>query len=89
MDLMKELANKARLEEVDRWILRTAFQSQLIKNIKKMSRVLPLDILMFFFDVFLNINVIPPHEQGKHLDKVRELSGPNRKFKRFHTKGRN
>jgi hypothetical protein len=89
MDLMKELANKARLEEVDRWILRTAFQSQLIKNIKKMSRVLPLDILMFFFDVFLNINVIPPHEQGKHLDKVRELSDPDRKFKRFHTKGRN
>jgi hypothetical protein len=89
MNLMKELANKARLEEVDRWILRTAFQSQLIKNIKKMSRVLPLDILMFFFDVFLNINVIPPHEQGKHLDKVRELSDPDRKFKRFHTKGRN
>jgi hypothetical protein len=89
MDLMKELANKARLEEVDRWILRTAFQSQLIKNIKKMSRVLSLDILMFFFDVFLNINVIPPHEQGKHLDKVKELSDPNRKFKRFHTKGRN
>jgi hypothetical protein len=89
MDLMKELANKARLEEVDRWILRTAFQSQLIKNIKKMSRVLPLDILMFFFDVFLNINVIPPHEQGKHLDKVRELSDPDRRFKRFHTKGRN
>lgn len=86
---MKELANKARLEEVDRWILRTAFQSQLIKNIKKMSRVLPLDILMFFFDVFLNINVIPPHEQGNHLDKVRELSDPDRKFKRFHTKGRN
>ncbi len=86
---MKELANKARLEEVDRWILRTAFQSQLIKYIKKMSRVLPLDILMFFFDVFLNINVIPPHEQGKHLDKVRELSDPDRKFKRFHTKGRN
>ena len=86
---MKELANKARLEEVDSWILRTAFQSQLIKNIKKMSRVLPLDILMFFFDVFLNINVIPPHEQGKHLDKVRELSDPDRKFKRFHTKGRN
>jgi hypothetical protein len=89
MDLMKELANKARLEEVDRWILRTAFQSQLIKNIKKMSRVLPLDILMFFFDVFLNINVIPPHEQGKHLDKVRELSDSDRKFKRSHTKGRN
>jgi hypothetical protein len=89
MDLMKELANKARLEEVDSWILRTAFQSQLIKNIKKMSRVLPLDILMFFFDVFLNINVTPPHEQGKHLDKVRELSDPDRKFKRFHTKGRN
>jgi hypothetical protein len=44
---------------------------------------------MFFFDVFLNINVIPPHEQGKHLDKVRELSDPDRKFKRFHTKGRN
>lgn len=86
---MKELANKARLEEVDSWILRTAFQSQLIKNIKKMSRVLPLDILMFFFDVFLNINVTPPHEQGKHLDKVRELSDPDRKFKRFHTKGRN
>lgn len=89
MDLMKELANKARLEEVDSWILRTAFQSQLIKNIKKMSRVLPLDILMFFFDVFLNINVIPPHEQGKHLDKVRELSDSDRNFKRFHTKGRN
>ena len=89
MNLMKELANKARLEEVDRWILRTAFQSQLIKNIKKMSRVLPLDILMFFFDVFLNINVIPPHDQGKHLDKVRELSDSDRNFKRFHTKGRN
>jgi hypothetical protein len=89
MDLMKELANKARLEEVDRWILRVAFLSQLIKNIKKMSRFLNPDILMFFYDVFLNINVIPPHEQGKHLDKVRELSDPNRKFKRFHTKGRN
>ena len=89
MDLMKELANKARLEEVERWILRTAFQSQLIKNIKKMSRFLSPDILMFFYDVFLNINVIPPQEQGKHLDKVRELSDPNRKFKRFHTKGRN
>ena len=89
MDLMKELANKARLEEVDRWILRVAFLSQLIKNIKKMSRFLNPDILMFFYDVFLNINVLPPHEQGKHLDKVRELSDPNRKFKRFHTKGRN
>jgi hypothetical protein len=89
MNLMKELANKARLEEVDRWILRTAFLSQLIKNIKKMSRFLNPDILMFFYDVFLNINVIPPHEQGKHLDKVRELSDPDRKFKRFHTKGRN
>lgn len=89
MDLLKELANKARLEEVDRWILRVAFLSQLIKNIKKMSRFLNPDILMFFYDVFLNINVLPPHEQGKHLDKVRELSDPNRKFKRFHTKGRN
>lgn len=89
MDLMKELANKARLEEVERWILRTAFQSQLIKNIKKMSRHLSPDIMMFFYDIFLNINVIPPHEQGKHLDKVRELSDQNRKFKRFHTKGRN
>ena len=89
MDLMKELANKARLEEVDRWILRVAFLSQMIKQIKKMSRFLSQDILMFFYDVFLNINVIPPHEQGKHLDKVRELSDPNRKFKRFHTKGRN
>jgi hypothetical protein len=54
-----------------------------------MSRFLSLDILMFFYDVFLNINVIPPHEQGKHLDKVRELSDPDRKFKRFFTKGRN
>ena len=89
MDLMKELANKARLEEVDRWILRVAFLSQMMKQIKKMSRFLSLDILMFFYDVFLNINVLPPHEQGKHLDKVRELSDPNRKFKRFHTKGRN
>jgi hypothetical protein len=89
MDLLKELANKARLEEVDRWILRVAFLSQLIKNIKKMSRFLNPDILIFFYDVFLNINVLPPHEQGKHLDKVRELSDPNRKFKRFHTKGRN
>ena len=89
MDLMKELANKARLEEVDRWILRVAFLSQMIKQIKKMSRFLSQDILMFFYDVFLNINVIPPHEQGKHLDKVRVLSDPNRKFKRFHTKGRN
>jgi hypothetical protein len=88
MDLMKELANKARLEEVERWILRTAFQFQLIKNIKKMSRHLSPDILMFFYDIFLNINVIPPHEQGKHLDKVRELSDPDRNFKRFHTKGR-
>jgi hypothetical protein len=89
MDLMKELVNKARLEEVDRWILRVAFLSQLMKQIKKMSRFLCPDILMFFYDVFLNINVLPPHEQGKHLDKVRELSDPNRKFKRFHTKGRN
>lgn len=89
MDLLKELANKARLEEVDRWILRVAFLSQLIKNIKKMSRFLSPDILMFFYDIFLNINAIPPHEQGKHLDKVRELSDINRKFKRFHTKGRN
>ena len=86
---MKELANKARLEEVDRWILRTAFQSQLIKNIKKMSRVLPLDILMFFFDVFLNINVTPPNEQGKHLNKIREMNDPDTRFKRLHTKGRN
>lgn len=89
MDLMKELANKARLEEVDRWILRVAFLSQMMKQIKKKSRFLSPDILMFFYDVFLNINVLPPHEQGKHLDKVRELSDPNRKFKRFHTKGRN
>ena len=89
MDLMKELANKARLEEVDRWILRVAFLSQLMKQIKKMSRFLSPDILMFFYDVFLNINVLLPHEQGKHLDKVRELSDPNRKFKRFYTRGRN
>jgi len=89
MNLTKELANKVRLDEVDRWILRTAFLTQLIKNIKKMSRFLSLDILMFFYDVFLNINVTSPHEQGKHLDKIRELSDPDRKFKRFHTKGRN
>jgi len=87
MNLTKELANKVRKDEVERWILRTAFLSQFIKNIK-MSRFLSLDILMFFYDVFLNINVIPPHEQGKHLDKVRELSDPDRKFKRFFTKGR-
>ena len=54
-----------------------------------MSRFLSLDILMFFYDVLLNINVTPPHEQGKHLDKIKELSDPDRKFKRFHTKGRN
>jgi hypothetical protein len=89
MNLTKELANKVRLDEVDRWILRTAFLTQFIKNIKKMSRFLSLDILMFFYDVFLNINVTSPHEQGKHLDKIRELSDPDRKFKRFHTKGRN
>jgi len=89
MDLMKELANKARLEEVDRWILRVSFLSQLIKQIIKMSRSFNSDILMIFYDVFLNINVTPPHEQGKHLDKIRELSDPDRKFKRFHTKGRN
>ena len=59
------------------------------KNKKKMSRFLSPDILMFFYDIFLNINVIPPHQQGMHLDKVRELSDPNRKFKRVHTKGRN
>ena len=88
MNLTKELANKVRKDEVERWILRTAFLSQFIKNIK-MSRFLSLDILMFFYDVFLNINVIPPHEQGKHLDKVRELSDQDRKFKRFFTKGRN
>jgi len=88
MNLTKELANKVRKDEVERWILRTAFLSQFIKNIK-ISRFLSLDILMFFYDVFLNINVIPPHEQGKHLDKVRELSDPDRKFKRFFTKGRN
>jgi hypothetical protein len=87
MNLTKEHANKVRKDEVERWILRTAFLSQFIKNIK-MSRFLSLDILMFFYDVFLNINVIPPHEQGKHLDKVRELSDPDRKFKRFFTKGR-
>jgi hypothetical protein len=89
MDLMKELANKARLEEVDRWILRVAFLSQLIKQIIKMSRSFNPDILMIFYDFFLNINVTPPHEQGKHLDKIRELSDPDRNFKRFHTKGRN
>lgn len=88
MNLTKELANKVRKDEVERWILRTAFLSQFIKNIK-MSRLKNLDILMFFYDVFLNINVIPPHEQGKHLDKVRELSDPDRKFKRFFTKERN
>ena len=88
MNLTKELANKVRKDEVERWILRTAFLSQFIKKIK-MSRFLSLDILMFFYDVFLNINVIPPHEQGKHLNKVRELSDPDRKFKRFLTKGRN
>ena len=86
---MKELANKARLEEVDRWILRVAFLSQLIKQIIKMSKSFNPDILMIFYDVFLNINVTPPHEQGKHLDKIRELSDPERKFTRFHTKGRN
>ena len=89
MDLMKELANKARLEEVDRWIVRVAFLSQLIKQIIKMSKSFNPDILMIFYDVFLNIIVTPPHEQGKHLDKIRELSDPDRKFKRFHTKGRN
>ena len=51
MNLTKELANKVRLDEVDRWILRTAFLTQFIKNIKKMSRFLSLDILMFFYDV--------------------------------------
>lgn len=89
MDLKKEFANKLRLDEKDRWILRTAFLSQLIGNIKKMSRFLNSDILMFFYDIFLNINVTPPHEQGKHLNKIRELSDPDRKFYRFHTKGRN
>jgi len=89
MDLMKELANKARLEEVDRWIVRVAFLSQLIKQIIKMSKSFNPDILMIFYDVFLNINVTPPHEQGKHLNKIRELSDPERKFIRFHTKGRN
>jgi hypothetical protein len=54
-----------------------------------MSRSLNPDILMVFYDVFLNINVTPTHEQGKHLNKVRELSDPDRKFKRFYTKGRN
>ena len=86
---MKELANKARLEEVDRWILRVAFLSQLIKQIIKMSKSFNPDILMIFYDVFLNINVTPTHEQGKHLDKIIELSDPDRKFKRYHTKGRN
>jgi hypothetical protein len=89
MDLKKEFANKLRLDEKERWILRTAFLSQFIGNIKKMSRFLSPDILMFFYDIFLNINVVPPHEQGKHLDKIRELSDPDRIFKRFHTKGRN
>jgi hypothetical protein len=89
MNLKKEFANKLRIDEIERWVLRTAFLSQFLVNIKKMSRFLSPDILMFFYDIFLNINVIPPHEQGKHLDKVRELSDPDRKFKRFHTKGRN
>ena len=89
MNLKKEFANKLRIDEIERWVLRTAFLSQFIVNIKKMSRFLSPDILMFFYDIFLNINVIPPHEQGKHLDKVRELSDPDRKFKRFHTKCRN
>jgi hypothetical protein len=89
MDLMKELANKARLEEVDRWILRVSYLSHLINQIIKMSGFLSPDILMFFYDIFLNINVVPPHEQGKHLNKIRKLSDENRKFERFHTKGRN
>jgi hypothetical protein len=89
MNLTKELANKVRLDEVDRWIVRVAFLSQFMKLIIKMSRSFNLDILMVFYDVFLNIIVTPPHEQGKHLDKIRELSDPDRKFKRFHTKGRN
>ena len=89
MNLTKELANKVRLDEVDRWIVRVAFLSQFIKQIIKMSRSFNPDILMIFYDVFLNINVTPPHEQGKHLDKIKELSDPDRKFKRFHTKGRN
>lgn len=89
MNLKKEFANKLRIDEIERWVLRTAFLSQFLVNIKKMSRFLSPDILMFFYDIFLNINVIPPHEQGKHLDKIRELSDPDRKFKRFHTKGRN
>jgi hypothetical protein len=77
MDLNKELAKKARFDEKDRWIYRLAFLSQFMTLIKKMS------------ESFLNINVIKPHQQYQHLDKVRELSDPNRKFKRFHTKGRN
>jgi hypothetical protein len=89
MNLTKELANKVRKDEVDRWIVRVAFLSQFIKQIIKMSRSFNPDILMVFYDVFLNINVTPPHEQGKHLDKIRELSDLDRKFKRFHTKGRN
>jgi hypothetical protein len=89
MNLKKEFANKLRIDEIERWVLRTAFLSQFLVNIKKMSRFLSPDILMFFYDIFLNINVIPPHEQGKHLDKIRELSDPDRKFKRFHTRGRN
>ena len=89
MNLTRELANKVRLDEVDKWILRTAFLSQLINNIKKMSRFLSLDILMLFYDIFLNINATPPHKQGQHLDKIRELSDQDRKFIRFHTKGRN
>jgi hypothetical protein len=89
MNLTKELANKVRKDEVDRWIVRVAFLSQFIKKIIKMSRSFNPDILMVFYDVFLNINVTPPHEQGKHLDKIRELSDLDRKFKRFHTKGRN
>jgi hypothetical protein len=89
MDLKKEFANKLRLDEKERWITRTAFLSQLIKNLKKMSRHLSPDILMFFFDVFLNINVTPPNEQGKHLNKIREMNDPDTRFKRLHTKGRN
>jgi hypothetical protein len=89
MNLKKEFANKLRIDEIERWVLRTAFLSQFLVNIKKMSRFLSPDILMFFYDIFLNINVIPTHEQGKHLDKIRELSDPDRKFKRFHTRGRN
>ena len=89
MDLNKELAKKARFDEKDRWIYRLAYLSQFMTLIKKMSESFDPDILMFFYDIFLNINVIKPHQQYQHLDKVRELSDPNRKFKRFHTKGRN